>query len=148
MFSLGVPRSASVFLCLAPTFSFDVANRAQTSLTVAVATATTQRSVARRCACAQLPRSAPLFVSHSFSYLSLSLSSFLSQFLLMHTASHEQLSTLQRTRLLLCAHYVINTFTLLALPEHDSSSLSLRSCPGTPLRALELASLVSFLIVT
>lgn len=125
--------------------SLDVANRAQTSLTVAVATAT-HSAVLHVVALVRNFVSLHSSLRISFLLLPFSLS-FLSQFLLMHTASHEQLSTLPRTRLLPCAHYVINTFTLLALSEHDSSSLGLRSCLGTPLRALELASLVSFLIV-
>lgn len=47
----------------------------------------------------------------------------------MHTASHEQLSTLPRTRLLPCARYVINTFTSLALSErNDAISRRLSAC--------------------
>jgi len=125
-FSRVSPSSATVFLCLAPTFSFSrrAANRAQTSLTVAVANAAAQRSAALHVVAFVRNFYAPLLSS----YLSPSLvfSRSLSLSLSMHTASHEQLSTSPRTRLLPCAHYVINTFTSLALSDAISRRSSAR----------------------
>lgn len=126
------PPSAIVFPRLALTFSFSRGKPSANVLDGRCSDSAAQCSVARRCACAQLPRSAPLFASRSFSCcppLSFSLSPFLSPSLLMHTASHEQLSTLPRTRLLPCARYVINTFTSLALSErNDAISRRLSAC--------------------
>lgn len=61
------PPSAIVFPRLALTFSFSRGKPSANVLDGRCSDSAAQCSVARRCACAQLPRSAPLFASRSFS---------------------------------------------------------------------------------
>lgn len=147
--SLSLLQLSSISLCvsLQHFLSLGAANRAQTSLTVAVATAAAQppRYMSLRlCATSTLRSSL-----RSRAYLPPSLVVLLSPSLIMHTASHEQLSTSPRTRLLPCAHYVINTFTSLALSERDDANSrrpSDRVRVPAHIVALEI-SVVSFAIV-
>jgi len=139
---LSLSRPPPFCLRLAPTFSFS--RRDKPSANVLDGRCSDGGSATRRCMSLRLCATSTLFSSL---YLSLSLS------LLMHTASHEQLSTSPCTRLLPCAHYVINTFTSLALSERDdaisrlSSFLGLCSRPSAPGLTIRI-SIVSFEIIT
>jgi len=151
-FSHVSPSSATVFLRLALTFSFSrrAANRAQTSLTIAVANAAAQRSAALHVVAFVRNFYAPLLSSYLSPFLVFSLSLFLSQ----RTPQVTSNSPLHHARGCCRAHITSSTPSLLSrCPSATTRSLVVPRPVFVPQRAvtdLKSASIsvVSFAIVT